>query len=43
MSVSSLVAKDLTFTRLYEYIQQFQLCDKTGVDYPGEASGSIGA
>ena len=37
----SLVAKDLTFTRLYEYIQQFQLCDKTGVDYPGEASGSI--
>ena len=37
----SLVAKDLTFTRLYEYIQQFQLCDKTGVDYPGEASGTI--
>ena len=26
---------------MYEYIQQFQLCDKTGVDYPGEASGSI--
>ena len=37
----SLVARDLTFTRLAEYIQQFQLCDKTGVDYPGEASGSI--
>lgn len=37
----SLVARGLTFTRLAEYIQQFQLCDKTGVDYPGEASGSI--
>lgn len=37
----SLVAKDLTFTRLYEYIQQFQLCQPTGVDYPGEASGSV--
>lgn len=37
----SLVAKDLTFTRLYEYIQQFQLCQATGVDYPGEASGNV--
>ena len=37
----SLVARDLTFTRLYEYIKQFQLCDATGVDYPGEASGSV--
>ncbi len=37
----SLVAKDLTFTRLYDYIQQYQLCQKTGVDYPGEASGVV--
>lgn len=37
----SLVAKDLTFTRLYDYIKQYQLCDATGVDYPGEASGYI--
>ncbi len=39
----SLVAQDLTFTRLYDYIQQYQLCQKTGVDYPGEASGSVAA
>ena len=37
----SLVAQDLTFSRLYDYIQQYQLCQKTGVDYPGEASGSV--
>lgn len=39
----SLVAQDLTFSRLYDYIQQYQLCQKTGVDYPGEASGSVAA
>ena len=37
----SLVAQELGFSRLAEYIQQYQLCLKTGVDYPGEASGSI--
>ncbi len=37
----SLVAQDLTFSRLYDYIQQYQLCQKTGVDYPGEATGSV--
>ncbi len=36
-----LVAQELGFTRLAEYIQQYQLCQKTGVDYPGEASGYI--
>jgi cell division protein FtsI (penicillin-binding protein 3) len=37
----SLVAQELGFSRLAEYIQRYQLCLKTGVDYPGEASGSI--
>lgn len=37
----SLVAKDLTFQRLYDYIQQYQLCSTTGVDYPGEVPGYI--
>ena len=27
------------FTKLYEHIQKYNLCEKTGVDYPGEASG----
>lgn len=37
----SLVAKDLTFSKLYDYFQKYQLTDLTGVDYPGEAKGTI--
>lgn len=37
----SLVARDLTFEKLYEYIKKYQLTDLTGVDYPGEAQGTI--
>ena len=29
------------FTKLYEHIQKYNLCEKTGVDYPGEASGTL--
>ena len=37
----SLIARDLTFEKLYEYIQKYQLTELTGVDYPGEAKGTI--
>lgn len=37
----SLIAKDLGFKKLYNYIKQYEVCDATNVDYPGEASGSI--
>lgn len=39
----SLIARDLTFEKLYEYIQKYQLTELTGVDYPGEAQGAISA
>ena len=39
----SLVARDLTFEKLYEYIQKYQLTELTGVDYPGEAQGYVAA
>lgn len=39
----SLVARDLTFEKLYDYIQKYQLTELTGVDYPGEAQGTITA
>lgn len=29
------------FTKLYEHIQKYNLCEKTGVDYPGEAAGTL--
>lgn len=37
----SLVAKDLTFEKFYEYLNKYELTEKTGVDYPAEASGSL--
>lgn len=37
----SLIAKDLTFGKLYDYIKKYQITDKTGVDYPGEAGGYL--
>ena len=37
----SLIARDLTFSKLYEAIQRYGLCNTTGVDYPGEAQGNI--
>lgn len=37
----SLIAKDLGFEKLYDYIQQFQLTQLTNVDYPGEAQGYV--
>ncbi len=39
----SLVAKDLGFEKLYEYLQAFQITDLTDVDYSGEAQGSLAA
>lgn len=39
----SLIAKDLGFEKLYEYIQRYQLTELTGVDYPGEAQGMVAA
>lgn len=29
------------FSKLYEHIQKYNLCEKTGVDYPGEAAGTL--
>lgn len=29
------------FTKLYDHIKKYNLCEKTGVDYPGEASGTL--
>ncbi len=37
----SLVAKDLTFKKLYKYLNKYQLTEKTGVDYNSEASGLL--
>ena len=35
----SLIAESMGFDELYESILQYNLSEKTGVDYPGEASG----
>ncbi|MGN0302036.1 MAG: peptidoglycan D,D-transpeptidase FtsI family protein [Anaerotardibacter sp.] len=37
----SLIGKDLGWENLYNYIQKYLVTDKTGVDYPGENSGSL--
>ena len=37
----SLIAKDLSLQRLSEAIARYHLTDVTGVDYPGEAAGTI--
>ncbi len=37
----SLIGKDLGWEKFYNYIQTYLVTDKTGVDYPGENSGSI--
>lgn len=37
----SLVAKDLTFSKLADAMARYGVTDKTGVDYPGESSGWI--
>jgi cell division protein FtsI (penicillin-binding protein 3) len=37
----SLIAKDLTFTKLYEYIQKYQVTEDTDIDYPGAASAYL--
>ncbi len=37
----SIIARDLTFEKLYDYIKQYQLSDKTGIDYPGEVGGYL--
>lgn len=37
----SLIARDMGFEKLYEYIQKYQLTETTGVDYPGEAQGYV--
>lgn len=29
------------FSKLYEHIQRYNFCEKTGVDYPGEAAGTL--
>lgn len=37
----SLVAKDLTFEKFYEYLQKYELTEKTGVDFNAEAKGLL--
>lgn len=37
----SLISEDLGAENLYNYIKQYQITDKTNVDYPGEVSGYI--
>lgn len=37
----SLIAHDLTFKKLYEYIQQYQITENPNTDYPGSISGSV--
>lgn len=37
----SLITKDMTFSVFYEYLQKYELTNATGVDYPGEVSGSL--
>lgn len=39
----SLIAKDLTFQSLHDAIERYGLTSLTGVDYPGEAAGSLSA
>lgn len=37
----SLIANDLTFKKLYEYIQRYQITENPNTDYPGSVSGYI--
>ncbi len=37
----SLIAQDLTFKKLYEYIKHYQITENPNTDYPGSASGSV--
>ena len=37
----SLIAQDLTFKKLYEYIQRYQVTENPNTDYPGSVSGSV--
>lgn len=37
----SLIARDLTFSKFYEYLQKYQIVSDTNIDYPGAASGYL--
>lgn len=37
----SLIAEDMGFETLYNYIQKYQILEATNVDYPGAVSGSV--
>ncbi|WP_251198330.1 peptidoglycan D,D-transpeptidase FtsI family protein [Anaerotardibacter muris] len=37
----SLIARDLTFSKFYEYLQKYRIVDDTNVDYPGASNGYL--
>lgn len=37
----SMIARDLTFSKFYEYLQKYRIVEDTKIDYPGAASGYL--
>lgn len=37
----SLIARDMTFSKFYEYLQKYRIVEDTKIDYPGAASGYL--
>lgn len=37
----SLIARDLTFSKFYEYLQKYRIVDDTNIDYPGASNGYL--
>lgn len=37
----SLIARDLTFSKFYEYLQKYRIVEDTKIDYPGAATGYL--
>lgn len=37
----SMIAKDLTFSKFYEYLQKYRIVEDTKIDYPGAATGYL--
>ena len=37
----SLIAKELTFSKFYEYLQKYRIVEDTKIDYPGAVNGYL--
>ena len=37
----SLISRDLTFSKFYEYLQKYRIVEDTQIDYPGAATGYL--